>query len=128
MFDVQADLCYASAFDDTEARPSETASDDDASLLSLETLAVAAAESNIVTEVTRGMTEVASAPSLLTMSANVNELPFSEALSDMSLTDGNDDRPLTSTAGDGKPQMDNAFYFYQGERVQYFRFSLVLEQ
>ena len=112
---VQADLCYASAFDDTEEPPSDTASDDDAVLSSLEMPAAAAALSDSVTEVTRGMTEVASAPSLLTMSANVGKLPLTEAISDMSLTAGDDGRTFTGTEGDSRPHMNNAFYFYQGQ-------------
>jgi len=91
-------------------------SDDDAATLSLETSA-AAAESDGVAEVSHGMTEVASAPSLLMMSVNVDELPLTEAMSDMSLTADDDSRPFAGTDGDGKPQLDNAFYFYQGELV-----------
>ena len=108
---MQADLCYASAFDDTEESPVDTVSDDDAAVLSMEVPA-AAAESKSVTQVTHGMTEVASAPSLLMMSVNVDQLPLTEAMSDVSLTAGDDGRPFA-----GKPQLDDAFYFYQGELI-----------
>jgi len=103
---VQADLCYASAFDETEEQPSDTAPDVDTDT-TLDT-SVAAADSDIV----GGMTEVASAPSLLMMSAN-DELTSTTSLSDLSLTSTVDDcRPLR--AADCKPQLHNDFYFYQG--------------
>lgn len=112
MCDVQADLCYASAFDDTKEPRSDTQSDDDSAMLEM-----AAADSDSVAEVTHGMTEVASAPSLLMMSAAVDDLPLTEAMSDVSLTAGDDGRPFIGTDGDGKPQLDNALYFYQGQLI-----------
>ena len=112
-------MYYASAFDDNEA-PSDTEprvymSDSDTN---------------------SGMIEVASAPSLLMLSAS-DDLSLTKTLSDMSLMDTavddssllphtdykqqlpvtdtavSDSRPLHST--DYKPRLDNDFYFYQGK-------------
>jgi len=61
-------------------------------------------------DVVGGMTEVASAPALLMLAGD--DLSLTESMSDLTLTSGDDCRPLCGT--DGKPQLDNAFYFYQG--------------
>jgi len=107
---------YASAFDDAEDAPSDT-------------------EPAADSDVDGGMIEVASAPSLLMLSAT-DDLSLTETLSDISLTDTavHDCRaplhtdykhqlPGTDTAvddsgalpgSDHKPRLDNDFYFYQG--------------
>jgi len=103
MCDVQADLCYVSAFDDTEEPPSDTVPCADTGV----DMSAAAADSDVVS----GIMEVASAPALLMLSAN-DELPLTDSLSDLSLTAGIDVRPLPGTGC--KPQLDNDFYFYQG--------------
>jgi len=89
-------LCYASAFDDAEEPPTDATAD------------LSAAEAD--TDIVGGMTEVASAPALLMLASD--ELSLTEALSDLSLTDADDSRPLCGT--DSKPQLNDAFYFYQG--------------
>ena len=96
----QADVCYASAFDDAEESPSDAASCVDIDTSSVE-VSAAGEDSNIVTG---GMIEVASAPSLLMMSASDDDVLLTEALNDLSLAAG----------ADSKPQLDNAHYFYQG--------------
>jgi len=90
-----------SAFDDTEEPPSDS-----------DSVSYVADMSSVEdTDTVSGMTEVASAPALLMLASD--ELPLTEALSDLSLMADDDGRPpLCST--DDKAQLDNAFYFYQG--------------
>jgi len=57
----------------------------------------------------RGMTEVASAPALMSLSDDV-----AATLNDLSLTAVTDDDEL-SLVSDKPRQTDNDFYFYQGE-------------
>jgi len=112
---------YASAFDDTEDPSSDTEP---------------AVDMSADSDVDSGMIEVASAPSLLMLSAS-DDLSLTKTLSDISLTDTavDDSSPLpytdykqqlpgTHTAvddsralsgSDHKPRLDNDFYFYQGQ-------------
>jgi len=103
-----------SAFDDAELPPTDVlpAAETNASSVDLS----APADSNIVS----GMTEVASAPSLLMMSAS-DELLLTEAMTDLSLTSHVDDSQLLPGTG-SKSHLDNHYYFYQGAFILLYRF------
>jgi len=103
--DMQADLCYASAFDDIEEPVSDTLPYVDTDTSSVD-MSAAAPDSDTVS----GMTGVASAPALLMLTPD-DELPLTEAFSDVSLTDS---RPVLVPFADHKSHLDDSFYFYQG--------------
>lgn len=106
----KADLCYASAFDDIEEPVSDTLPYVDTDTSSVD-MSAAAPDSDTVS----GMTGVASAPALLMLTPD-DELPLTEAFSDVSLTDS---RPVLVPFADHKSHLDDSFYFYQASDGQH---------